>query len=498
MNDPWTDLLARLRELNDLASAVKLMEWDQAVMMPVQGGPRRARATAALEGLTHARFTDPEMGALIEKLRAGDSRDEDQEASLRILKRDYDRAVKVPADLVKAIAETRGLAYQAWTKARPESDYSILEPHLEKLVALKKQEADAIGFERERYDALIDTYEPGMTTSEVADMFDELMLGLKPLMEEVLAAVGDVPAFLGETYPPEQQMALCRWLVEKLNFEFDGGRLDESPHPFTIQIGAGDVRQTTRPDPQDLMLSIYAAVHETGHALYEQGLPPEILDLPIGRFASLGMHESQSRLWENQVARSRPFTDFLLPHLKERFPEELGMVTPEEFNRGVNYPRRDLIRVRADELTYNLHVGLRFELELALFRDELQVSELPDAWDDAMERHVGIRPGDHAEGVLQDMHWSIGAFGYFPTYTLGTIYAAALYKAALADLAPMDEELRSGSTDRLLEWLRAKVHTQGYRRDAKVLAADIAGEPVTARPLLDYLGDKYRSLYPSS
>jgi carboxypeptidase Taq len=498
MTDPWTDLLERLRELNDLTSAVKLMEWDQAVMMPVQGGAGRARATAALEGLTHARFTDPEMGALIEKLEAGDLRDEDREASLRILRRDYDRAVKVPADLVKAIAEARGLAYQAWTRARPESDFSIVEPHLERLVELKKQEADAIGYERERYDALIDSYEPGMTTSEVADMFEELTVGLKPMVEEVLAAAGDAPLFLGETYPPEQQMALCRWLVGKLNFDFNGGRLDESPHPFTIQIGAGDVRQTTRPDPQDLLMSIYAAVHETGHALYEQGLPSEILDLPIGRFASLGMHESQSRLWENQVARSRPFTDFLLPHLKERFPEELGMVTPEEFNRGVNFPRRDLIRVRADELTYNLHVALRFELELALFRDELQVSELPDAWDEAMDRHVGIRPSDDGDGVLQDMHWSIGAFGYFPTYTLGTIYAAAIYKAALTDLAPMDDELRSGSTDRLLEWLRAKVHTQGYRRDAKVLAAEIAGGPVTARPLLDYLSDKYTTLYSSS
>jgi carboxypeptidase Taq len=497
MSDLWDDLVERLRELNDLASAVKLLEWDQAVLMPTRGGPARARATATLEGMTHARFTDPEMGALIEKLAAADRLDADQKASLRILERDYDRAVRVPGDLVKAIAEARGLAYQSWTRARPDSDFSILEPHLERLVDLKKQEADAIGYETERYDALIDTYEPGMTTAEVAAMFEDLMKGLKPLVEEVLRGVDEPPAFLAESYPPEPQMAICRWLVKKLNFDLDAGRLDESPHPFTIQIGPGDVRQTTRSDPDDLLMAIYAVVHETGHALYEQGLPPEILDLPIGRFASLGMHESQSRLWENHVARSRPFTDFLLPHLKERFPEELGMVAPEEFHRGVNHPRRTLIRVRADELTYNLHVGLRFELELALFRDELEVAALPEAWDEAMERHVGARPENQAEGVLQDMHWSIGAFGYFPTYTLGTIYAAALFEAAQDDLGPLDDELRSGTTDRLLAWLREKVHSQGYRREAKVLAAEITGEPVTPRPLLDYLSSKYRRLYPS-
>jgi carboxypeptidase Taq len=498
VSDPWNDLVERLRELNDFASAIKLLEWDQAVMMPANGAQGRARTAATLEGAAHARFTDPEMGALIEKLRAAESLDDDQRASIRIVARDYDKAVKVPAELVKALAEARGLAYQAWTTARPEANFSILEPHLTRLVALKKEEADAIGHEGERYDALLDMYEPGMTTTEVAAMFEEVMTGLKPLVEEVLAAVGDPPFFLAETYAPDQQMDVCRWLVEKLNFELDGGRLDESPHPFTIQIGPGDVRQTTRPDDNDLLMSIYAAIHETGHALYEQGLPAEILDLPIGRFPSLGMHESQSRLWENHVGRSRPFTDFLLPHLKERWPEQLGMVTPEEFHRGVNYPRRTLIRVRADELTYNLHVGLRFSLELALFRDELEVADLPDAWDQEMEDHLGIRPPSQAEGVLQDMHWSIGAFGYFPTYTLGTIYSAALYKTALEDIGPLDDELRSGATDRLLAWLREKVHAQGYRHDAKVLAEKIVGERVTAAPLLAYLNNKYRGLYSSS
>ncbi|MBA2311777.1 MAG: carboxypeptidase M32 [Actinobacteria bacterium] len=495
MTDAWTNLEQRLRELNDYGSAIKLLEWDQAAMMPPEGGPARARAIATLEQATHTLFTDPELGDLIHE--AGDSPNSDP-ASLRILNREYDKATRVPGELVRAIAEARGGAYQAWTQARPSSDFSILEPHLEKLLALKKEEADALGWKDERYDALLDQYEPGMTTKEVASMFEELMSGLKPLVEKVLSKVGDRPAFLHETFERDKQMEFCKWLVKELNFNFEEGRVDISPHPFTIQIGAGDVRQTTRPDADDLLMSVYAAVHETGHALYEQGIPVDILDLPIGRHASLGMHESQSRLWENQVGRSRAFTGFLLPQLKEMFPEQLGMITPEDFYRSVNHVERTLIRVTADELTYNLHVGLRFELETRLFRDELAVADLPGAWSDAMDDQLGLRPNGDGDGVLQDMHWSIGAFGYFPTYTLGTIYSAAFFDAAVKELGNLDEELGRGKTERLLEWLRANVHVHGYRYEAKDLAQKVVGGPITAEPLLGYLRDKYTGLYSDS
>jgi carboxypeptidase Taq len=290
-------------------------------------------------------------------------------------------------------------------------------------------------------------------------------------------------------------LEFCRWLVAQLQFDLAQGRLDTSPHPFTLPIAPGDIRQTTRVDRNALLMSIYAAIHETGHALYEQGIPNEWRDLPVGTFPSLGMHESQSRLWENNVGRSRAFTDWLLPNLKARFPEELGMVNPEEFYRGVNHPRRTLIRVSADELTYNLHVALRFEIEAALIRGDLQVSELPAVWNDAMERYLGIRPANDADGVLQDMHWSISAIGYFPTYTLGTIYAAAFFAKANADLGDQSEEFGRGDTTRLLEWLRERIHSRGYLVDAKDLAEEVVGEPVGARPLLDYLRDKYGELY---
>jgi carboxypeptidase Taq len=242
-------------------------------------------------------------------------------------------------------------------------------------------------------------------------------------------------------------------------------------------------------------MAIYAAVHETGHALYEQGLPPELSDLPAGRHPSMGMHESQSRLWENQVGRSRPFTEFLLPHLKERYPEEIGLVAPDDFYRAVNHPKLGPIRVTADELTYNLHVAFRFEIERAVLRDELTVAELPDAWDDATERYLGITPDGGGDGVLQDMHWSIGALGYFPSYTLGNIYAGALWRKARDELGDLDDELRAGQTARLLEWLRTKIHSQGYRFEATELGERVLGAPVSSAPLLDYLRDKYAALY---
>jgi carboxypeptidase Taq len=261
-----------------------------------------------------------------------------------------------------------------------------------------------------------------------------------------------------------------------------------------MMVARGDVRQTTRTESTGVLQAVYATMHETGHALYEQGLPEELLGLPAGRVPSLGMHESQSRLWENQVGRSRAFTDFILPHLKDRFPEELGMVTPEEFYRGVNFVTPSLIRVNADELTYNVHIALRFRLEVGLFRDELTVDDLPEAWDDAMEEFLGIRPDSQATGVLQDMHWSLGGFGYFPTYTIGNLYAAALYARAEADLDGLADELRAGTTDRLLEWLRANVHRHAYLFEARDLIAKAAGGPVGAAPLLDYLEEKYSAL----
>jgi carboxypeptidase Taq len=491
----WDRLLPTLEELRDISSAARLLAWDQAAMMPPKGAGTRAHAMATIEAIAHARLTDPNVGEALEELAEDQSLDDAQKAHVRVLRRDFERAIKVPPELVRAIAERTAHAYQAWTKARAASDFSILEPELTTLFDLKKQEADAIGWEEERYDSLLDQYEPGSTTVEIEAMFTELSGGLRPLADAILDAAREPPSFRHGDYDEDKQKSLCNWLASHLGFDADGGRLDTSPHPFTMPIGDGDVRQTTFTDRKALLSSIYAVIHETGHALYEQGLPGELVGLPAGRVPSLGMHESQSRLWENQVGRSRPFTNFLLPHLKEVFPEELGMVTPEEFHRGVNHPERTLIRIYADEVTYNLHVVLRFRLELAIFRDELEVADLPDAWDEAMLRTVGVQPEDDASGVLQDMHWSIGAMGYFPTYTIGTLYAAAFYRKADEDLGGLDDELRAGKTERLLDWLRTNIHSHAYLLPAPELARKVLGEPPGAGPFLEYLRAKYSDIY---
>jgi carboxypeptidase Taq len=495
MGDTWARLEERYRELDDVWSAIKLLHWDQLVMMPPKGAGARARVLATMEAEAHRRLTDPEIGELLGTLSDDDSLDEERAASVRVLNHDYERAVRVPQELVRELAEVRALAYQAWTEARPASDFSILEPHLARMLTLRKEEADAVGWPNERYDALLDEFEPEMTAGEVEAMFADLLAGLRPLADAILDAAEEPPHSLTGSYDAAKQDSFCQWLVAKLGFDVSAGRVDTSPHPFTIGIGHGDVRQTTRYEAASVLPSVYAAIHETGHALYEQGVPEGLRGLPAGRVPSLGLHESQSRLWENHVGRSQAFIEFMLPHLKELFSDQIGTILPEDFYRATNHPKRSLIRVEADEVTYNLHVIVRFELELALFRDELEVSDLPDAWNDKMESHLGLRPDTDADGVLQDMHWPTGAQGYFPTYTLGTLYAAGFFAQATAELGNLDEELRSGETGRLLKWLRERIHQRAYLVPGKELGESVLGGPLTATPFLDHLKTKYGSLY---
>ena len=495
MSSIWERLEPRLDELADLGSALRLLGWDQHVMMPPGGGPGRGRAVGALQGLAHNRLVDPAFGDLLSEAEADGSLTDDQKASVRLARREYDKATKLPESLVKELAELESTAFQAWAEARPANDFSIFQPHLEKMVELKKQAADAIGWSGERYDALLDDFEPEMTTAEVEALFDDLVPALRPVADKILGAAGERPEFLSRTYEVDKQEEFCRWLVQQLGFDMSKGRFDVSPHPFTTHVGRGDVRQTTRYEENRLLMSIRASIHETGHALFEQGIPEELWGLPIGDIQSLGLHESQSRIWEIQVGTSHEFLDFMLPHLKERFPEELGNLTPDEFYRGVNHPRRSLIRVESDAVTYNLHIALRFELELALFRDQISVGDLPDAFDSGMEKYVGIRPDSHSDGVLQDMHWALGGFGYFPTYTLGTLYAAALFDRANEELGDLRPDLRAGDTSRLLGWLRDKVHLIGSRKPGKQIAEEAIGGPLTAAPFLNHLKTKYGELY---
>jgi carboxypeptidase Taq len=491
----WERLVEKMGEITDLGSAYALLEWDQAALMPPKGGESRARAVGTVYRLIHDRIIEAELGDLLETLGDDASLDQMQTASVRILKRQRDRAMKVPAPLVTALKESEMRGYQAWTEAKPASDFELFRPFLEETVKLKKEEADALGWTNERYDACLDYFEPEMTAIEVEGLFAQLTAGLEPMAQRILDAAGEAPLFLRKRYEPARQIDFCNALVDRLGFDRAGGRLDFSPHPFTMFVALGDVRQTLHVEEDDLMTSIYAAIHETGHALYDQGFPDEWAGLPVADAPSMGMHESQSRLWENHVGRSRAFMDHMLPGLKELFGDQLGTIDPDEFYRGVNHPERSLIRIKADEVTYNLHIALRFELELSLFRDELDVADLPDAWDAAMEKHLGIRPEDHTHGVLQDMHWSDGYFGYFPTYTLGTLYAAAFYEKLVGDLGDVASEIRAGDCSRVLGWLRAQIHSQAYLYPAKELARRVLGADLSAQPFLDHIKSKYAEIY---
>ncbi|MEA2459947.1 MAG: carboxypeptidase Taq [Actinomycetota bacterium] len=495
MEKAWEELERRSAEIEDIVSLIKLASWDQEVLMPTEGGPSRARALATMQAIAHDRLKDPAVGELLSQLEDDDTLDPAKRASVRVLRRDFDKATKIPEKLVRELAELEARSYQVWAEARPQNDFKMLEPYLTRMLELKKEEADALGWQEERYDALLDAFEPGMLTSQVETMFSELEQSLRPIVDPIIEAAGEPHPLLQAGYDTDAQNEFCEWMVAQVGFSFKGGRLDTSPHPFTMEVGPGDVRQTIRPERNAIMFSIFAGMHETGHALYEQGIPNEMRGLPVGQVPSLGMHESQSRLWENQVGRSRAFTEFILPHLAKRFPEQLKGVSAEEFYAAASHPSRSLIRVAADEVTYNLHVALRFELEVAMFRDELDVKDLPGAWNEKMEKWVGITPPNDSDGVLQDMHWSIGSLGYFPTYTLGTLYAAALFDKLRSDLGDLTEEIRAGDTSRVLSWLQEKVYSQGYLYSATELMERVLGEPPTAKPFVSYLRAKFEDLY---
>ena len=505
---PWRDaeeaaawLQRHVRERENLESVTALLHWDQRTTIPSKGHAHRSEVVAQLAGMSHERKVAPLLGEALAYLEGGAAAQDPEApgwvdpANLREWRRDYDRAAKIPQDLAVELARCCSLAETAWEAARPANDWAGFLPHLERLLALKRQEAEAVGYASEPYDALLDDYEPGERAAALQPLFAELRQGLVALLARLKEAPRRPnPALLQGDFPVDAQREFSLEVARALGYDLEAGRLDSSAHPFSITIGPGDSRITTRFDPRSFSQAFFSTMHEVGHALYEQGLPAEAWGTPLGQAASLGVHESQSRLWENLVARSEPFWRHFLPLAQARFPA-LGNVPLAEFLGAVNEVRPGLIRVDADEVTYNLHVMLRFELELALFRGELQARDLPEAWDAAMERYLGLRPPDLASGVLQDVHWSAGLFGYFPTYTLGNLYAAQLFAAAQRELGPQVEPLARGECAPLLHWLRDKVHCHGRRYAPRELVRRATGEELSPRSLLAYLEGKFTTLY---
>lgn len=490
-------LVQRCVELHDLGSASALLAWDQETFMPRKAAAARGRQLAALAGLRHERFTDPHVGELLSTCEAGAANlTEDERVQVRELRRDWDKSTKIERSLVEELAAAESAALEAWREARARSDWRTFAPHFEKLLSLLRRKVAALGFADRPHDGLLDDFERGATEADLTRLFADLRARLSPLVESVLARRERVdPSCALRDLPEEKQAAFGDLVARAMGFDFEAGRVDRSTHPFCTGIAAGDVRLTRRFIAGDLRPALCGVIHEAGHGLYEQGLLAEHAGLPLGEACSLGVHESQSRLWENLVARSLPFWRCFLPEIRKAFPADFRDATPESMWRAVNEVNASLIRVEADELTYNLHIVLRFELECALVRGDLAVADVPAAWNARMRELLGVTPANDAEGCLQDIHWSMGAIGYFPTYTLGNLYSTQLMEAARRDLGDLDLQFERGEFAPLREWLREKIHRHGRRFEPAALIAHATGAQPSAEPLLRYLREKAAAIY---
>jgi carboxypeptidase Taq len=493
----YAELVRRLREEALLTSVEALLEWDEETYMPAGGVENRSEQLALIAGLLHERGTDPRLGELLNVLEGSELLADPRSAAavnVRELRREYDRYVRLPRRLVEDVARITALAQTAWAKARTEANFGLFRPWLEKIVELKRAEAECVGYPREPYDALLEDHEPGMTTQIVGRLFDALQRELVPLAARIAESARRSPPS-GETFPVPQQRAFGEAVAAALGFDASRGRFDLGVHPCCTGIGPGDCRLVLRFDPHDFAGGLLTILHEVGHGLYEQGLDPKHYGTPMGEPVSVGMDESQARLWENRVGRSRGFWQHFYPKARRLFSDALGGTSLDQFILMVNQVRPSLIRVNADEVTYNLHILVRFELERALVSGDLNAIDVPDAWNAGYRRYLGVEPGNDREGCLQDGHWADGLIGYFPTYTLGDVFAAQLFAQARAELGDLEQQFARGEFAELVGWLDRKVYKEGARYRSAELIERATGTPPSHRPLVDELRAKYSRLY---
>jgi carboxypeptidase Taq len=485
-----------------LAGVNALLGWDQETYMPPGGLENRGEQLAMVEGLAHDRLTDPTVPSLLAGLGVTDSNPmgppglpDDARRYLRCFYRVWARAAKLPGDFVRERAKAVSASQAAWIEARAKNDFPAFEPHLSKMVDFAKREAAYLNSGSDPYDVLLDLYEPGIDQAKLSSLFSELKAGLSALLGKIRSRPQVDDSALTRPCPPEKQEAFSRRVMAQLSFDPERGRLDRSAHPFTTTIGPGDVRITTRYLERNFASSVMSTIHETGHALYELGLPERWAGSSLGEAASMAVHESQSRFWENLVGRGLSFWQWQFASLKADLSPVMDDVVLRDFYRALNKVRPSLIRVDADEVTYSLHVILRFELEAALISGSLAASELPKAWNAAMSSILGIAPADDASGCLQDIHWSMGSFGYFPSYALGNLYAAQFVQAMRRDLGDIDRDFERGDFGKALGWLRKNIHGRGSSLTPVELVQDVTGSPLRVAPFLSYLEKKYADIY---
>lgn len=494
-------LVQKYREISLLGKVHAVLDWDMNVNLPPKGASLRAEQTALITSLITDGWRNPEFCALFEEaLSQSHSKKltKEEQAIVRNMTHASNYYYKIPKELIVEFSKATSESFMVWQKAKRDDDYELFKPHLAKVIALNRLMADHLGYKDNPYDALLDLYEPGLTSATCEHIFHRLVKEIRPLLSKIQKSryYDSAPANTGKSfnYSVKRQEQLSLFILRKLGYDLEAGRLDVSPHPFTVDIGRQDVRITTRYSRDDFRESLTSTIHEAGHGLYEQGVLPEYEGTPLASGVSLGIHESQSRFWENQIGRSPEFLTFLTPVLQSFFPEHLATVREHEIVRMFNHVAPSLIRVEADEVTYNLHIALRFEIEHAVINNKVTVDEIPELWRHKMKEYVGVVPETHAAGVLQDVHWSYGSFGYFPTYTLGNLYAAQFMNRMKDEIDIADCALR-GELGTILSWLRSNIHTHGSLYWPDELSRLVSGETLNPQYFIDYLNEKYTALY---
>jgi carboxypeptidase Taq len=499
MAEKYQALLRHLQEVTNVQRALSVLEWDHQTQMPPGGAEARAAQMSTLARISHEMFTSDETARLLEEA-AQELNDADyasDEASMvRVTQLDYEEEVKLPADFVAEESRAQALAHEVWAKARAEDNFRSFQPALENIMELAIRRAEYMGYVEQPYDALLNRYERGITTAQVKAIFD----AHKPELVALIAAVSKNAdrvddAVLHQPFDIDKQKQFALDVVKGFGFDFNRGRQDIAVHPFATNFSNGDVRITTRFLPDFLNPALFGMMHEAGHGMYEQGVAASLDGTPLGNGTSLGVHESQSRMWENIVGRSKPFWDWALPKLKAVFPEQLASVDLDTFYKAINIVKPSYIRVEADEATYNLHIMLRFELESELIAGKVKVADLPEEWNDRFEAFLGITPPSDRLGVLQDIHWSAGLIGYFPTYALGNLLSSQYYNAAIKDNPSIPNDIANGKFDNLLTWLNQNIHQHGRKFTADELTQRITGESIQSRDYIQYLKTKFGEVY---
>jgi carboxypeptidase Taq len=498
MQEKINQLKSLLNEISDLNHVIALLGWDQETYMPEEGVEERGQQIMTLTRIAHLKSVSEVLGGLIDELLpyAGSlDPDSDEACLIRKAQRNVLKQQKVPTEWVSEFARVTAVAQSVWEKARADSNFGLFKPYLEQIVAMRREYASFFAPYDHIYDPLLDDYEPGMKTAEVLAVFNTIKLRLTSLMQKIAAQPQVDDAFLHQPWDEQAQWDFGVEVLNQIGLDWNRARQDKSAHPFTSTFGMDDVRITTRFLEDYLPSSLFSSVHESGHALYELGFSRSLSRTILADGASMAVHESQSRLWENLVARSLPFWTYFYPRLQKAFPTQLDGVKVEPFYRAINRVQPSLIRVESDEVSYNLHIMLRLELEIGMLEGSISVADLPEAWNERMRTYLGLTPPDDASGVLQDIHWAFGGIGYFPTYALGNVISAQFWQKINSDIPDLEKRIKAGQFDTLLSWLRSRVHCHGAKFEPQVLLEKVTGSRLDPEPYLNYLETKYQQIY---